>query len=231
LADEPCGEEEALVREKLLKLRSSSALALEKGLEEISAGGEGLIERIIRAVSAGAAMSDIRTALNGTGSGELDVTPIMPRRWTEQFEALRRRTEDYRTKTGDNVKIFLANMGPIPQHKARADFITGFMEVANFDILKNDGYTTVEECAEAAVKSGGDIAVICSTDATYPELAPPLAKLIKEKKGSMKVFLAGTPAEEFKQAYLDAGVDDFINVRSNCLSVLTDLQRAKGILI
>jgi len=30
-------------------------------------------------------------------------------------------------------------MGKIPQHKARADFTTGFMEVAAFEVLKNDG--------------------------------------------------------------------------------------------
>ena len=38
-------------------------------------------------------------------------------RWTEQFEALRMRTESYKQRTKDNVKVFLANMGPIPQHK------------------------------------------------------------------------------------------------------------------
>ncbi len=149
-------------------------------------------------------------------------------RWTEQYEEMRGRTEKYRDETGDNVKIFLANMGPIPQHKARADFITGFMEVGNFEVLKNDGHPTVEVCADAAVASGADIAVICSTDATYPELVPPLACLIKEKNPKMKVFLAGAPAEEHKQSYLDAGVDDFISVRSDCLAVLTELQKAKG---
>ncbi|GHS92893.1 methylmalonyl-CoA mutase [Synergistales bacterium] len=159
---------------------------------------------------------------------EPEITPLLPHRWTEQYEEMRGRTESFKAKTGSNVRVFLANMGHIPQHKARADFITGFMEVANFDIIKNDGHATVEECAEAAVKSGGDVAVICSTDATYPELVPPLAKLIKAKQPSMKVFLAGAPAEEFKQSYIDAGVDDFIHVRSNCLATLTELQKGKG---
>ena len=103
-----------------------------------------------------------------TALGSDAITPIRPRRWTEQFEELRRRTETYKAKTGDNVKIFLANMGPIPQHKARADFITGFMEVAAFDVLKNDGFKTTDECAYAAAnaaKDGAIAAVICSTDA------------------------------------------------------------------
>ncbi|MDR2780505.1 MAG: acyl-CoA mutase large subunit family protein [Synergistaceae bacterium] len=159
-----------------------------------------------------------------------DITPILPHHWTEQFEELRSRTEAYRDKTGDNAKIFLANMGPVSQHKARADFITGFMEVANFEVLKNDGFGTTDACADAACDIGADIAVICSTDATYPELAPPLARRIKEKKPSMKVFLAGAPSEEFKQSYIDAGVDDFISVRSNCLAVLSDIQKGKGMM-
>ncbi|MCR5347525.1 MAG: hypothetical protein K6E38_07085 [Fretibacterium sp.] len=168
-------------------------------------------------------------AADTPAGGAVSVTPIRPRRWTEQFEALRRRTEEYKAAhNGDNVRIFLANMGPIPQHKARADFIRGFMEVAAFDVLGNDGFRTTEECADAAAKSGALAAVICSTDKTYPELVPPLAKAIKEKAPSMRVFLAGEPAAEFKDAYVQAGVDGFISVRSNCLESLTELQNAKG---
>ncbi len=141
---------------------------------------------------------------------------------------MRRRTEAFVAEKGDNFKVFLANMGPIPQHKARADFISSFMEVAAFELLRNDGFATTEECAAAAAASGADIAVICSTDATYPELVPPLARAIKEKRPGMGVYLAGAPAAECKDAYLEAGVDDFISVRSNCLETLTGFQRAKG---
>ncbi|MDR3355247.1 MAG: acyl-CoA mutase large subunit family protein [Synergistaceae bacterium] len=200
-------------------------------IESISKNSDGdLIELIIDAAKSGAAIGEISGALGSKGGSEPKIKPVPKHRWTEQYEAMRRRTEEFRDKTGDNVKIFLANMGPIPQHKARADFITSFMEVGNFKVLKNDGFKTVEECADAAAASGADLAVICSTDATYPEIAPPLTQAIKKKKSSMKVFLAGAPAEEFKQSYVDAGIDDFISVRSNCLAVLTDLQKAKGMM-
>ena len=161
-------------------------------------------------------------------AGGVSVPPLLPRRWTEQFEELRSTTEEYRARTGDNVKVFLANMGPLSQHKARADFITGFMEVAAFEIIGNDGWNTTDECADAAAASGADAAVICSSDAAYPEIVPPLARRIKEKKPSMKVYLAGSPAEEVKRSYADAGVDGFVNVRSDCLSVLKDMQKEKG---
>lgn len=179
------------------------------------------------AIDAGATLGEVRSALASKGE-PVKAAPLGVHRWTEQFEALRKRTADCIASGKPNVKIFFANMGPIPQHKARADFIAGFMEVANFELLRNDGYPTVEECAAAAVASGADMAVICSTDATYPELVPALAKAIKAKAPQMKVALAGAPAEEFKDSYVAAGVDDFISVRSNCLQTLSDLQKAKG---
>ncbi|WP_423868979.1 cobalamin B12-binding domain-containing protein, partial [Fretibacterium fastidiosum] len=160
--------------------------------------------------------------------GDVAVEPVRPHRWTEQFEELRARTEAYRARTGDNFRVFLANMGPIPQHKARADFISSFMEVAAFEMLRNDGFETPEACAEAAAASGAEIAVICSTDATYPEVVPPLARAIKERAPKMGVYLAGEPAPEFKDAYVEAGVEGFISVRSNCLETLSGFQKMKG---
>jgi Methylmalonyl-CoA mutase, N-terminal domain/subunit len=186
-----------------------------------------LIPLIAKAYVVGALQSEICQS-DLLKDSALKVRAIAPRRWTEQFEEMRLRTEKFVKSTGKNVRIFLANMGPIPQHKARADFITGFMEVANFELIKNDGHPSIEECAKSAIESEADIVVICSTDATYPELVPPLAKLIKAGAPKMKVFLAGAPAADMKDAYLESGVEEFINVRSNCYQVLVDLQKAKG---
>ncbi|MDR2529059.1 MAG: acyl-CoA mutase large subunit family protein [Synergistaceae bacterium] len=197
-----------------------------KVLEGLEPDKPGLVERIIKAAEAGATLSEVRSSLNVGEQGK--ITSIGVHRWTERYEEMRGRTERFKVEKGDNVKVFLANMGPIPQHKARADFITGFMEVGGFEILKNDGFPTMDACAEAAAASGADIAVICSTDDSYPELVPPLAKAIKAKRPSTRVFLAGAPKEEFRQSYLDAGVDEFISVRSDCLGTLLSLQKAKG---
>lgn len=178
--------------------------------------------------NAGTTIGSMWTALNGSDTGISGVTAIVPHRQTEQFEALRKRTEDYKARTGSNVKVFLANMGPIPQHKPRADFSAGFMQVARFDVLSNNGFPTVEEAAKAALDSGADVTVICSTDATYPELVPPLARALKAGNPKMRVFLAGAPAPESKDAYVSAGVDDFIHVKANCLTILTEIQKIKG---
>lgn len=182
------------------------------------------------AFSAGATLQQVRHALNDGFEGDVTVVPIPEARWTEPFENLRRTTEQYEKETGKTVNIFLANMGPIPQHKARADFITGFMEVAHFKVLGNNGFPTVEEAAHAAIEAPAQVIVICSSDPTYPELVPPLARLIKQGKPEATVYLAGAPAAEYKDAYLEAGVDDFIHVKSNCLEMLTAIQQKEGLI-
>ena len=200
--------------------------AVERALD--GAAASGTVSSAADAASAGATLGELWAALGRKGDEALSVEPILPHRWTEQYEAMRRRTEAFKAEKGDNFKVFLANMGPIPQHKARADFIASFMEVAAFEILRNDGFAEIGECAAAAAASGADIAVICSTDASYPELVPPLARAIKEKCPGMGVYLAGAPAADCKDSYVEAGVDGFISIRSNCLETLTEFQRAKG---
>ena len=138
------------------------------------------------------------------------------------------RTEAYKQRTKDNVKVFLANMGPIPQHKPRADFSTGFFEVGAFEVIKNDGHETTADAAKAARESGADVVVICSTDDTYPELVPPLAKELKETMPNVTVILAGAPSKDLEPVYREAGVDDFISVRANCYEILHTLQDKKG---
>ena len=205
------------------------ALVAELGKTDASELGS-LVKAAEKAILAGATLGEIAAALSAGGTGEA-VEPMLPHRWTERYEELRGRTEKFAKETGENVKIFLAKMGPIPQHKARADFVTSFMQVAAFNVLQdNDGFPTVEEAVEAALKSGADAAIVCSTDATYPELAPAVTKGIKAVKPGMKVFLAGAPSAELKTLCDEAGMDDYISVKSNCYETLLRMQKERGML-
>ena len=191
---------------------------------------DGSVDKGIEAAFAGATIAELMTAVtDGKGAAET-VTAIAPHRWSERFETLRRRTEDYKAEKNDNVKIFLANMGPIPQHKARADFTTGFLQVGAFEVLTNDGFKTVEEAADAARASGADAVVICSTDATYPEIVPALAPKLHEVLPNARVFLAGAAPKDLLETYKEAGIDEYISVRANCYEVLESLQKKKGMI-
>ena len=225
--------------------RADSDLAFRaQKLAELKDAGEGeLVEKAIAAVSAGATIGEVSEVAGGA-AGSIELPAIAPHRWTERFEALRFDTEKYKEETGKNVEIFLANMGKIPQHKARADFSTSFLQVGEFNVHLNTGFQDDEgkpgsrwdkcvEALKAGIDENGtpyDVAVICSTDATYPEDVPALAPRLKEVLGNGTLFLAGAAPKDLEEVYRKAGVDEFISVKANCYEILRMLQKKKGMI-
>ncbi len=194
------------------------------------------VEGAIEAFSNGATIGQVAAAGCKAEATET-VEAIVAHHWTERYEALRFDTEDYVKKTGKNVEVFLCNMGPIPQHKARADFSTSFLQVGEFNVHLNDGFQDgedgdqYEKCLKAFKEGDYDVAVICSTDATYPEIVPKLAPMIKAAmKPSATLFLAGAAPKDLEPVYKEAGVDDFISVKANCFQTLKMLQKKKGMI-
>ncbi len=183
-----------------------------------------VVSAAVQAARCGATLGEITAALR-TGTGSIPTTqPLTLHRGAEPFEKIRRTTEAFTARTGSSPKLFLANMGPIPQHKGRADFSTAFFNVGAFETIGNNGFDTVDEAAQAALSSGAKALVICSTDATYPEIVPVLAKQIKTADPNIMIILAGFPKEHI-EAFKEAGVDEFLHVRSNALELLTKLQK------
>ncbi|WP_310598619.1 methylmalonyl-CoA mutase family protein [Desulfobulbus sp.] len=182
-----------------------------------------VVTRAIKAVRMGATLGMVTSALQ-VETKEIVVKPLNIHRAAEPFEKIRRATEAHTARTGVTPKLFLANMGPIPQHKARADFSTAFFNVGAFETIGNNGFATVDEAARAALDSGAKAVVICSTDATYPDIVPSLAQQIKAGDPGMMVILAGFPKEHV-EAFKAAGVDEFLHVRVNALDLLTKLQQ------
>jgi methylmalonyl-CoA mutase len=156
-------------------------------------------------------------------------TALRPFRAAEGFEALRRAGDEYLARTGQRARVFLAKMGPARQHKGRADFSTGFFVVGGFEIDGRKNFTTAEEAADAAIASGAAVTVLCSTDETYPELAPVFARRVKAAKPALTVVLAGPPGER-ELEFRAAGFGEFIHIRSNVQATLAQLQRLAGVL-
>jgi methylmalonyl-CoA mutase len=201
----------------------------QSALDKLSqAAPESRFEAAVHAVLGGATLSDICLALADGEEMDPLIEPVKIERGAEAFENLRRRSEVHGQKTGARPKVFLANMGPIPQHKARADFSRGFLEVGAFEVIGNNGFQTADQAVAAALDSGAPVVVICSTDKTYPDLVPPIAKGIKDAKPETVVLLAGYPKDQI-DAFKQAGVDDFIHLRANCYELLDNLQNRIGV--
>ena len=113
-------------------------------------------------------------------------------------------------------------MGKLAQHKARVDFSRGFFEVGGFDVLYKKGFDKTEDVIKGAVESKAKIVAICSTDDTYPELVPVLAKELKEKIKDVKIILAGYP-KDFVEQFRKEGIDDFIFLGADVCKILNNL--------
>ncbi|GAB4330133.1 MAG: methylmalonyl-CoA mutase family protein [Calditrichia bacterium] len=202
---------------------------LEKLADLLEASSEDLFEATMEAALSGATLGEISKTIYGSDPDSLTVDPLPRGRAAEMFEQLRKAMLDYKNTHGETPRVFLANMGPVSQHRIRADFSAGFFRVGGFEIVDNRGFATPEEAAEAAAASGAPIAVICSTDDTYPELVPAFTRKLKSINPEILVILAGYPKDQV-EAHKQAGVDDFIHIRANVYELLAGLMKKLGVL-
>lgn len=202
------------------KIKESLSQFSNPGLEDaVKAGAEAML--------AGATLGDLCAVSRGGESPVIDTVNL--HRAADIFENLRDAVEAYEKKTGAKPKLFLANMGPVKQHKARADFSRGFFEVGGFDVVYPDGFDTPDAAVKAALESKAPVVTICSTDDTYPELVPPVVKGLKDKNADILVILAGYPKDQV-DAHKEAGVDDFIFMGANAHDILSGLLTKTGVL-
>jgi len=190
--------------------------------ELASADATNQMARAIAAAEAGATLAQLITTLF-VGAEMVEVEQLRPFRTDEPFVRLRQWADEYAQTQGHPPRIFLANMGPLRQHKARADFTRSFFEVGGFELIDADGFDSPEAAAAAALESGTRAVVICSTDDTYPEIVPPLVQSIKTQQPDAVVILAGYPKDQI-EVYKAAGIDAFIHLGADCLALNQWLQ-------
>ena len=159
---------------------------------------------------------------------EFRIKVLKPYRGAEAFEEIRLATERYIKETGHKPKVFLLTTGSPSMSSARASFSSNLFGCAGFEIINNIGFDTPQEGVKAALENNADIVVICSSDDEYPNVAPLISTELKKANAKIKVMIAGNPKDHIKELE-QAGVDDFIHVRSNALETLKKYQEILGI--
>lgn len=157
-------------------------------------------------------------AAPNSGSTGMNIVPLPSRRLAEPYEALRDAADKATEKAGKRPAVFLANLGSVAEHNARATWMTNLMAAGGLDVVTNEGFTNSADVGAAFQASGLTIACICSTDANYANLGEATASILKTV-GASHVVLAGKPTDELKSA----GVDTFLHVGVDVLAQLGDL--------
>ena len=142
----------------------------------------------------------------------------------KEFERLRADTE----KGGKPPLVFLVKTGDPAMRSARAVFSANFFATAGFEIKDGGVFGSARSAAAAAAKSGAKVFAVCSEDGAYGGFAPQFAALVKKRKKKAVIAVAGNAPAEERNRCEEAGCV-FINVRSNLLKTLREIQKSAGV--
>jgi methylmalonyl-CoA mutase len=181
-----------------------------------------LLAPLVDAVADGASLAALWEPLADLGP-PASAPPFPLRRKAAAFEALRDRSDAALQRTGHRPTVFLANLGALADHSARATFALHFVEAGGLEATPSDGFDRADAAAEAFVASGARIAAICGTDAQYAQHAAAFAAALRGA-GARRVIVAGRPGA-LEQALKDAGVTDFIYLGCDVVAALEALWR------
>jgi methylmalonyl-CoA mutase len=190
--------------------------------------GVELFEASVKAVASGATLGEISRAMRVNDDEYAAIKPVCLTRAAEPFERLRAAADRYTARCQNRPTVFLCNLGALRDYKARADFSRGFFACGGYEVISPEGFATTEDAVQAFSDSKARIAVICSTDASYPALVPPLAAGIRSRSPDALIVLAGFPQEQI-ESLKKAGVDEFIHLRADPVTLLTEFHKKLGI--
>ena len=172
--------------------------ALDSGLvrDRIAAAWDERAERLATRTDAITGVSEFPNLAEQLPSREpaASVLPSggLPRvRAAQEFEALR--------DAADGQRVYLATIGPIARHTARATFAGNLFQAGGLETPSGDG-------TEGFADAGTTVACICGTDKDYAEHAAALAKELREA-GATHVWLAGTTEVDGVDGHVFAGCD------------------------
>jgi methylmalonyl-CoA mutase len=189
-----------------------------------------MVEQAVAAAKAGATRLSlaVSTGFVCEESGPT-VTALPARRAAGEYEALRDASAAFAAKTGSPPAILQLNIGPSRKYRLRADWTAAFFEAAGFAVDGKRDFKNIEDAVASLTESPAAIAVITSDDTTYLETAEALAKAVKTAKPGIYLLLAGAPGEN-EPAWRAAGIDDFVNVRSNNYELNEQLLKKAGVI-
>jgi len=189
-----------------------------------------MVEQAIAAANSGATRMALAIA---TGLANTEVAPsitaLPARRASEEYEALRDASAAFAAQTGAAPAILLLNIGPSGRYRLRADWTASFFEAAGFAIDGTRDFATTSEAMAALTASPAAIAVITSDDATYQQCVVALATAVKAARPGVSLLVAGAPGDH-EAAWRAAGVDEFVNVRSNNYELNAQLLKGAGVI-
>lgn len=155
--------------------------------------------------------------------GLVRIDALVPLRLAGAYERIRDAVDGHVTAHGRRPGVFLARLGPIPRHKARAGFAANLYRAGGLDVIEGPLEVDAAATAAALAASGSRVAVICGHDDDYAEGVPALARALRDA-GATEVVVAGR-AGDHEDAWREAGVTRFIHLGCDVVQTLQETLR------
>lgn len=126
--------------------------------------------------------------------------------WAGAFEAMR--------DAPAPAPVFLATLGPIAAHSARAGFVANLFAAGGIDTVTAGATTGVDDVVAAFGASGCTVACLAGTDPAYGEIGAAVVAGLRAR-GARRVVLAGRPRGELANL-----VDDQVAVGDDVVEFL-----------
>jgi methylmalonyl-CoA mutase len=134
-------------------------------------------------------------------------------RYAQDYERLRDRSDAHLAAHGERPRIFLATLGSVAAHTARATFASNLFQAGGIEPVAAGPTRSTEDVVRAFTDSATTVACLCGSDSAYAEQAAEVAEALRAA-GARTVLLAGKPGDH-------PGVDGHVFTGCNALDVLT----------
>lgn len=148
--------------------------------------------------------------------------PLKMKRLAEPFEKLRFRAERIEKERNVKPSVGLICLGELKKHKARADFISGFLAAGGIQAERSREITNAANAAEFIKSSNTRQFVLCGDNGDYSLMSPEFASELKHQYPEIKLYLAGLP-DEAEADWKAAGIEEFMHIRSDACQILSSL--------
>nr|MEE4267580.1 methylmalonyl-CoA mutase family protein [Candidatus Krumholzibacteria bacterium] len=214
-----------MVRQRTAAAHEDHLMVLKRLEKIMTADQETLMSALIDAAVQGATVGELTGILRHDADTQRQVELIPLRRDAQPFEELRHAVKSAARRDPARGKIFCACLGNFAGYMPRLDFVRGFFQVGGFEVASDTFYTQPDEAVAGARAFGAAVVVLVGLDSTYAELGCATAQKLKALSPAPTILMAGKPQEN-EEAFLAAGIDGFIHVRSNLLDELGALVRS-----
>jgi methylmalonyl-CoA mutase len=170
---------------------------------------------------------NIEEAKKPDGSQKEDLTIVITQvpqlRLSQPYEGLRKRADELKKKSGKATSVGLICLGSLKQHKARLDFVRGFLSAGGVMVEASEPIHSVDEAVDFVSKSETKNFCICGTNELYQTLGLEILQTMKAKLADQTIYLAGLPEQDDQVKWTENGLKQFIHIKSNCFESLSSI--------